>query len=118
MDEASWEEISARVRREQERRRAAVAGHRDLVRQVSAALYRLDPIGIAFGDNLDEYDSEADIIVEHLLGGTAGVEAVRTLVHRVLVEQFDADLAGSPADLGELPAEIWAKAVESGPGAS
>jgi hypothetical protein len=79
----------------------------EIVREISAILHRFDPIGIADGDNLDEYDFEAEIIRENIFGGATGVAAVQALVHEVLVDQFDADLAGAPEDHAGLAAEIW-----------
>jgi hypothetical protein len=103
----SQDETFDGIRREQARRRAAVGRHAHLVQDVSATLYRFDPIGLADGGNLDAYDFEAEMIQENLFGGVAGVAAVQALVHRVLVEQFDADLAGAPGDHAALAAEIW-----------
>ena len=54
-----------------------------LVRQVSAILFRQDPVGINFKDNTDEYDAEAGTIV-----GRRGELQTKEDVYRVVREEF------------------------------
>lgn len=74
--------------------------------EVEALLYRHDPIGIAFGDNPDEYSPEAESILARL-PRAGSVEEVRALVHEEFVHWFDEEIAG-PADRYEAIArELW-----------
>ena len=73
---------------------------------VEALLYRHDPIGIAFGDNPDEYSPEAGSIVPRLLDVTT-VEDVRRIVHEEFVRWFDADTAGPASRYQAVAQEIW-----------
>jgi hypothetical protein len=77
-----------------------------LLAEVEALLYRHDPIGIAFGDNPDEYRPEAESILARL-PRAGSVEDVRALVHQEFVNWFDDEIAG-PADRYEAIArELW-----------
>ncbi len=74
--------------------------------EVAALLYRHDPIGLAFGDNVDEYGPEAESIVADL--PAAGSEDdVRALVHGVFVRWFDAVTAGQVGRYDALARELW-----------
>ena len=78
-----------------------------LLAEVETLLYRHDPIGIAFGDNPDEYRPEAESVVARL-PRAGSVDDVRSLVHEEFVRWFDADTAG-PADRYEVIArDVWA----------
>jgi hypothetical protein len=82
------------------------ARYERLVAELEALLYRHDPIGIAFGDNPDEYSPEAGSIVPRLQGvGT--VEDVRRIVHEEFVRWFDADTAGPASRYQAVAQEIW-----------
>jgi hypothetical protein len=66
-----------------EERAALSRSYKDLLDEVSAILFRHDPIGINFEDNTDEYDSEAGTILPRLkVGMTVGE------VQRVVHEEF------------------------------
>lgn len=96
----------AQIHEAQRRRRSQTAGVRDLVRAVSAVLYRADHLGIAAGHNTDEYDLEAELVVIGL-PGTAGPPAVQTLAHATYVACFDEQLAGPLEAYAEVAAQIW-----------
>jgi hypothetical protein len=89
-----------------------VAEHQRLVHDVEELLYRHDPIGIAFGDDVDEYSPEADSIVGRLRDA-ASVEDVQRIVHEEFVHWFDADTAGPPARYQAIAEELWT-AVSAG----
>jgi hypothetical protein len=77
-----------------------------LVTEMEALLYRHDPIGIAFGDNPDEYRPEAESIVARLPRARS-VEDVRTLVHEEFVRWFDEDTAGPVSRYGAIARDVW-----------
>ena len=77
-----------------------------LVAEVEALLYRHDPIGIAFGDNPDEYRPEAETIVARLPRART-VEDVHTLVHQEFVHWFDGDTAGPVSRYEAIAQEVW-----------
>ena len=76
-----------------DRQRELTVRYEQLTGDVEALLYRHDPIGIAFGDNPDEYSPEAGSIVPRLLDVTT-VEDVQRIVHEEFVRWFDSDTAG------------------------
>ena len=88
-----------------------------VVAEVERLLYRHDPLGIAFGDNPDEYRPEAETILARLPGASS-VDDVRTLVHDEFVRWFGRDIAG-PAERYEfLARELWAAWIARSSGAS
>ena len=91
-----------------ERRRRLTADYLRLVADLEALLYRHDPIGIAFGDNRDEYSPEAGSIVPRLRG-VETVEDVRRIVHEEFVRWFDHETAGPAARYQAIAAELWAR---------
>lgn len=78
----------------------------DLVDQVAALLFEADPAGINFGSNIDEYLTEAAIVVVGLPLAT-GVDDVTDLLHRVFTMWFDADIAGPVEKYRTVAADIW-----------
>ena len=89
-----------------DRRRELTARYERLVGELEALLYRHDPVGIAFGDNQDEYSPEAGSIAPRLRG-VETVEDVRRIVHEEFVRWFDADTAGPAADYQAIAEELW-----------
>jgi len=86
-------QLPAWIEVERSRRERLRAQYEQLFEQVSAALFALDPIGINFEDNSDEYDSEAGTIVSRL-AGCRSVEEVQKVVHEEFVRWFGDDVAG------------------------
>ena len=79
-------------------------GH--LFDSVAEILFRHDPIGINFEDNLDEYEPEVRTILPRLRTCLSG-EDVATVVHEEFQRWFDPDIAG-PREKYLGPAEeIW-----------
>jgi hypothetical protein len=71
-----------------------------------AVLFRHDPIGINFEDNLDEYYPEVETILP-LLKTCHSVEDVMAAVHREFQRWFDPSLAGSKEGYRRIAEEIW-----------
>ncbi len=61
--------------------------------EVEAILFRLDPIGINFGDNPDEYAPEVDTILPRLKDAES-IEDIQDIVYEEFVALFGADTAG------------------------
>ncbi len=83
------------------------ASCRELVDELAALLYQHDPVGIAFGDNPDEYAPEAGAIALRLQD-VRTVDDVRAVVHAEFVRWFDEDTAGPAERYRSLAEEIWA----------
>jgi hypothetical protein len=79
----------------------------DLLAEIAAVLFRHDPIGLAFGENHDEYHPEASTIIPHL-ESCRSAEDVRRLVHREFVRWFDGETAGPEGGYEGISHEIWA----------
>jgi hypothetical protein len=89
-----------------DRERELCASYRGRVAELAALLYRHDPIGIAFGDNPDEYAPEAGTIAV-LLKDARTVDDVRAVVHAEFVRWFGEDTAGPAERYHSLAEEIW-----------
>jgi hypothetical protein len=84
------------------------ARYERLVGDLEALLYRHDPIGIAFGDNPDEYSAEAGTIAPRL-PDVDTVDDVRRIVHDEFVRWFDEDTAGPASRYQAIAEEIWTR---------
>jgi hypothetical protein len=82
--------------------------HAALFQEVSAILYRLDPIGIGarIGSPSDEYDAEAGTIIPRL-GACQSARDVQTVVFEEFVRWFGDDIAGKPDLYEEEGTRIW-----------
>jgi hypothetical protein len=89
-----------------DRERELCASYRGRVAELAALLHRHDPIGIAFGDNPDEYAPEAGTIAV-LLKDARTVDDVRAVVHAEFVRWFGEDTAGPAERYHSLAEEIW-----------
>jgi hypothetical protein len=78
----------------------------DLFDEVSALLFKADPIGINFESNTDEYDPEASTIIPRLRK-CANAEQVCTVVFEEFVRWFSVEDAGAPERYREVSAQIW-----------
>ena len=82
------------------------AEYRELFDEVAALLFRHDPVGINFEDNMDEYEAEVGTILPRLRSCHSADE-VRTVVHQEFVRWFDADIAGPEHNYEKVATEIW-----------
>jgi hypothetical protein len=90
-----------RAKRDELRQRYAA-----LLDEISAALFEVDPIGINFGDNSDEYDAEAGTILPHLRR-CSDVEDVQAVVYLEFVRWFGAEIAGDASRYRDAAERIW-----------
>ncbi len=93
------------VRLYREERKRLSSSYKQLLNEVSAILFRQDPIGINFEDNTDEYDPEAGTILPRLRGGLS-VEESTAIVHEEFVRWFEPETAGSRERYTAIAAEI------------
>ena len=73
---------------------------------VSDILFEIDPMGINFGSNSDEYDPEVGSILPRL-EECDSVEDVRRITHQEFVVWFGADSAGPEESYTEVAEQIW-----------
>jgi len=93
------------VRPHREERKRLSSSCKLLLNEVSAILFRHDPIGISFEDNIDEYDPEAGTILPRLRSGLSAEETT-VIVHEELFRWFERETAGSPERYSAIAAEI------------
>jgi len=81
--------------------------YKELFEEVSAILFRHDPIEINFGSNTDEYDPEAGTIIPRLRD--AGSEDdILDIVHEEFVRWFGSDITGERDAYQSIAADIMA----------
>lgn len=74
--------------RDKKARRDQLKGlYSGLYEEVSAILFRHDPVGLNFGYNTDEYEPEVDTILPRLEGADSA-EDVRRVVHEEFLRWF------------------------------
>lgn len=105
------------VRLHREERKRLSSSYKQLLNEVSAILFRHDPIGINFEDNIDEYDPEAGTILPRLRSGLSAEETT-AIVHGEFVRWFERETAGSRERYSAIAAEIltayqkWSQSTE------
>jgi hypothetical protein len=90
------------------RRRELRAEYGRLYDRVSAILFEQDPGDVNFGDNTDEYESEADLIVPQLRSCSSRDDVQRVVVE-VFRKMFDDETVASSARFQRAAALIWAE---------
>ena len=88
-------------------RRKLKGDYKVLFEEVSAILFRHDPISLDFETNIDEYDPEARTILPRLRSCNSAADVAR-VVHEEFVRWFEPDIAGPLARYTEPASEIWA----------
>jgi hypothetical protein len=73
---------------------------------VTALLYAVDPMGIKFGDNTDEYEPETGTILPRLASAKS-VEDVQTIVYEEFFRWFGEVEAGPRENYNEVSVKIW-----------
>jgi hypothetical protein len=76
---------------------------------VTAILFEVDPIGINFETNTDEYEPETRTILPRL-ASCETVDKLRAVVHEEFTHWFGPDTAGTPEKYTRVAHEIWAAA--------
>jgi len=73
---------------------------------IAALLFKHDPIGINFGNNTDEYESEAETILPRLRTCHSADDVCR-VVYEEFVRWFDASNAGPQEHHIQIASDIW-----------
>ena len=104
--DVEWERISAEIRQNAEARRAALEPYGDFPELLEALLFKVDPIGLNYETNTDEYRPEAQTIALRLPAASAAQDVLR-ITHEEFVRWFDADIAGSKDRYADVAMAIW-----------
>jgi len=94
-----------RLREERQRLKKQYRGQYEYLAQL---LFERDPIGINFGDNLDEYEPETGTILPRLSECTGPADLARVM-HEEFVHWFGADTAGPLEPYLRIAEEAWPK---------
>lgn len=100
------EEIAPRIKAAKEERQRRLVGQEETVAQLESLLFKDDPIGINFEENVDEYRAEAETITLRLPEATSEAELL-CIVHEEFVRWFGVDTAGPPSRYAGIASEIW-----------
>jgi len=84
-------------------------------RGVSNILLEEDPVGLNFGDNADEYDTEASTILPRLRQ-CGSPDDIRNVIYEEFCRWFDVPTAGSIEKYTRASERIWQIWKESGIG--
>ena len=101
------EEIAPRVKAAKEERARLLVGQESRVVNLEEVLFQHDPIGINFGENVDEYRPEAETITLRLPEASTMDDLLR-IVHEEFVRWFGQSVAGPISRYEDITAEIWA----------
>ncbi len=99
----------------QEERRKLKKEYGDLFERVSKILFEEDPVGLNFGDNVDEYDTEASTILPRLRDSRSSAD-MRIVIHEEFCRWFDAPTVGSIEKYTRASERIWQMWRQSGIG--
>ena len=84
------------------------AEYPELFEILSALLFKVDPIGINFETNFDEYESEVATIIPRLPHAKSAAD-VQLIVHEEFCRWFDDETVGSINNYNDLAFQIWAE---------
>lgn len=86
---------------------------KDAYTKLAALLFEEDPIGINFGDNPDEYESEVGSILPQL-ASCRNLSDVQTMVHKEFCVWFGHDTAGPRERYATVAARILVELSDLG----
>jgi hypothetical protein len=98
--------VQIKIRLSRWRRIAVKRKYKTLFDEVSALLFRLDPIGINFEDNIDEYGPEVGTILPRLSRCHSKLE-VRKVVFEEFCRWFGPETAGEEMAYNVIAEELW-----------
>lgn len=102
--------MSSEAQQMQAKRDALKKRYLGLYDRVTSILFRVDPMGINFEDNTDEYDPETDTILPRLPNCTS-LDDVRKVVSEEFERWFDSDMVntGNRKHFDEIASAIWSE---------
>lgn len=102
--------MSSEAQQMQAARNALKKQYSGLYDRVSAILFRIDPMGINFEDNTDEYDPETDTILPRLKDCNSA-DDVRKVAIEEFERWFDSDMlcSSNQRHFSEIAAAIWSE---------
>jgi hypothetical protein len=102
--------MSSEAQQMQAKRNALKKRYLGLYDRVTSILFRVDPMGINFEDNTDEYDPETDTILPRL-PNCSSPDDVRKVVIEEFERWFDSDMvnAGNRKHFDEIASAIWSE---------
>jgi hypothetical protein len=80
--------------------------YKSLFERVSRLLFEIDPIGINFGSNKDEYDPEVGTILPRLESARSQ-DDVKTIVQEEFHRWFELDTSATPEHFDAMSKGIW-----------
>ena len=98
--------VRVKTRLSRWRRSAVKRKYKTLFDETSSLLFRLDPIGINFEDNTDEYDPEVGTILPRLSSCHSPL-AVRRVVFEEFCRWFGPETAGDELGYNAIAEELW-----------
>ena len=99
-------EVLEQINRARAARSAVQASDPTFFAAVSKAMFELDPIGINFEDNTDEYDAEAGTVIPRL-AACLSAEDVAIVLHEEFRAWFGAETVGEIVAYRALAGRIW-----------
>lgn len=93
------------IRAHAEDRKRLSRSYKRLLNEISAIIFRHDPVAINFEENTDEYDPEAGAILTRLRSDMSVQEATG-IVHEEFIRWFSREDAGPREKYSVLAAEI------------
>jgi hypothetical protein len=106
-------ELVERVKKQDDLCKKVRQQYPKLYNEVSAVMFKIDPIGINYQTNTDEYDFEAGAVIARLKD-CATADDVATVLQEVFTESFDAQMAGDRSRYAGMAREIWALWAKEG----
>jgi hypothetical protein len=93
------------IRLHAEDRKRLSGSYKQVFDEISAILFRHDPIGINFQENTDEYDAEVATILTQLRSDML-IEEATGIVHEEFIRWFSREDAGPREKCSPIAAEI------------
>ena len=106
LDEDWNKVIVPRVQAAKVERLRLLVGQEDRVAQLEDLLFALDPVGLNFDTNTDEYRSEAETITVRLPEATSEAELLR-IIHEEFCQWFGKVTAGPISRYEATAAAMW-----------
>jgi len=98
--------VRLRVALQQWQRRRLRKKYRDLFDEIAAILFRHDPVGVNFEDNVDEYEPEVGTVLPRLKECCSSSD-VRRVLHQEFSRWFTPEVAGPEERYDSAANDVW-----------